>query len=228
MVSSDIAWLVSRSFTDCYTGRDADSPAETKETLARFTETAESVAPSEAEGNPREITRDVTRGVVVAPTHVDALADAPVRVVSVAGFPTGRHHRLVKAAEARLAVQSGASEVWIATDPAAREYNHLLSDFAAFREAVPAPAQLGLVIGQVSRDVVTAARAAGFDRLVIAYPGPAAEAQNVAQRAAEEVAQAYGGLEVVFWAGALDDAIDTLSSEGAGVEAAVLPLTELL
>lgn len=53
--------------------------------------------------------------LLVSPTHVLAAAQAP-HVATVAGYPTGRHHSLIKASEARLAVQSGAAEVWVAVD----------------------------------------------------------------------------------------------------------------
>lgn len=40
----------------------------------------------------------------------------PVLSCAVAGFPTGKHHSLVKAAEARLAVDSGAQEIAMVID----------------------------------------------------------------------------------------------------------------
>ena len=46
-------------------------------------------------------------GVVVSPSHLAAVGEpAGLTVASVVGYPSGRHHSLVKAAEARLA-QSG-------------------------------------------------------------------------------------------------------------------------
>lgn len=53
--------------------------------------------------------------VCVSPTYVataaDALRGSAVKVATVAGFPSGAHHRAVKAAEASRAVRAGAHEV---------------------------------------------------------------------------------------------------------------------
>ena len=57
----------------------------------------------------------------------------PVIVVSVAGYPTGRHHTLIKASEARLAVQSGAEEIWVSVDDTITDSNTHLSEFITIR-----------------------------------------------------------------------------------------------
>lgn len=121
------------------------------------------------------------RGIVVSPSHVVAttelssssIIDGPL-VVAVVGFPTGRHHSLVKAAEARLTVAQGAEEVWLTPDAAIDDANMLLAEFVAVREAVPSPVQLAVILetsrrssGQVET-VANAARLAGVDRLVSA------------------------------------------------------------
>lgn len=55
--------------------------------------------------------------VVIAPHLLYAAGERPrVRIVSTAGWPTGNHHILVKCAEARLAVQCGASEIILVPD----------------------------------------------------------------------------------------------------------------
>ena len=55
--------------------------------------------------------------VLVSPHHVTVAAAAePAGITAVAGYPTGRHHTLIKASEARLAIQSGADEVWVSVD----------------------------------------------------------------------------------------------------------------
>src|SRR5699024_1784267 len=59
----------------------------------------------------------------------------PVIVVSVAGYPTGRHHTLIKASEARLAVQSGAEEIWVSVDDTITDSNTHFSEFITIREA---------------------------------------------------------------------------------------------
>ncbi|MDO5669241.1 MAG: hypothetical protein Q4G50_04505 [Corynebacterium sp.] len=101
-------------------------------------------------------------GVVLHPSHVQLAGDtAGLTVVSVVGYPSGCHHTLVKAAEARLAVAQGAEEIWLATDPAITDDNALLAEFVAVREAVPPPVTLA-----VFGDHAATARLAGVDRMV--------------------------------------------------------------
>ena len=114
--------------------------------------------------------------VLVSPHHVSLAAGAGAAdIISVAGYPTGRHHTLIKASEARLAIQSGASEVWVSLDETVTDANAVLSELIAIREACPYPARLGLIVpGTVSTDAadataaaVTAAQQAGYQRLIV-------------------------------------------------------------
>ncbi|BAU94784.1 deoxyribose-phosphate aldolase [Corynebacterium suranareeae] len=75
--------------------------------------------------------------------------EAGITVATVAGFPHGKTPALVKAAEARLAVQSGASEVDVVLDIAAvkeGDANRLLQEIVAIREAVPHPVVLKFIL----------------------------------------------------------------------------------
>ena len=114
--------------------------------------------------------------VVVSPHHVSIAAGAGAAdIISVAGYPTGRHHTLIKASEARLAIQSGASEVWVSLDETVTDANAVLSELIAIREACPEPARLGLIVPEaVGADAadaadaaVTAAQQAGYQRLIV-------------------------------------------------------------
>lgn len=114
--------------------------------------------------------------VVVSPHHVSLAAGAGAAdIISVAGYPTGRHHTLIKASEARLAIQSGASEVWVSLDETVADANAVLSELIAIREACPEPARLGLIVPEaVGADAadaadaaVTAAQQAGYQRLIV-------------------------------------------------------------
>ena len=114
--------------------------------------------------------------VLVSPHHVSLAAGAGTAdIISVAGYPTGRHHTLIKASEARLAIQSGASEVWVSLDETVTDANAVLSELIAIREACPDPARLGLIVpGAVGADAadaaaaaVTAAQQAGYQRLIV-------------------------------------------------------------
>ena len=114
--------------------------------------------------------------VLVSPHHVSIAAGAGAAdIISVAGYPTGRHHTLIKTSEARLAIQSGASEVWVSLDETVTDANAVLSELIAIREACPDPARLGLIVpGAVGTDAadaaaaaVTAAQQAGYQRLIV-------------------------------------------------------------
>lgn len=107
--------------------------------------------------------------VLVSPHHVLAASEAE-HIIAVAGYPTGRHHSLVKAAEARLAVQSGAAEVWVAVDALLGDATSLLSELVTLREACPLPVRLGLILPADSRlaplELARAAEQAGYQCLV--------------------------------------------------------------
>ncbi|AIT60205.1 hypothetical protein [Corynebacterium doosanense] len=81
---------------------------------------------------------------VVFPTHLGLVPEG-MTGIAVVGFPTGRHHSLVKAAEARLAVQFGAEEVWLAVDETIADENSLLADVVAVRQSVPPPVRLAVI-----------------------------------------------------------------------------------
>ena len=67
----------------------------------------------------------------------------------VAGFPSGKHHSLVKAAEARLAVDSGAREIDMVIDVGAAVaglYDEVFADVLTVREAIGADVVLKVII----------------------------------------------------------------------------------
>lgn len=80
---------------------------------------------------------------------------AALRVATVAGFPSGKHHSLVKATEARFAVQQGAQEVDVVIDVGAAragDANAVLSELITVREAVPRPAVLKVIVESAALD----------------------------------------------------------------------------
>lgn len=91
-------------------------------------------------------------GVRLLPAMLGQLGGAGagrLRVGVVCGFPTGRSHILVKAAEARLAAEHGAHDVAVVLDRAAvasGDVNAVLSEVVALRGAVAAPTQLTVVV----------------------------------------------------------------------------------
>ncbi len=138
-------------------------------------------------------------GLVVAPSHL-SLVPEEMPVAAVVGFPTGRHHTLVKAAEARLAVELGSGEIWLCPDPVVDDSNALLAEFVAVREAVPHPIILGVIVEAAARADVTpvrqAAALAGVDRLITAtgwHPAGMGGAEEIAACAGDLPVTAFGG-----------------------------------
>ena len=126
--------------------------------------------------------------VVVSPHHVSLAAGAGAAdIISVAGYPTGRHHTLIKASEARLAIQSGASEVWVSLDETVSDANAVLSELIAIREACPDPARLGLIVpdAPLTDATLNAAHQAGYQRLIV-RSSAAAAADRAESGAGEE------------------------------------------
>lgn len=108
-------------------------------------------------------------GAVVMPPHVPWVPEELVTIAAV-GYPTGRHHSLIKASEARLAVEFGATEIWLAVDEAGTDVNARLADIVAVRQAAPPPVLLH-VLG-TDADTMGAAGRAGADGVVVdAWPG---------------------------------------------------------
>ena len=112
--------------------------------------------------------------------HYDGDVDesSVLTIITAVGFPTGRHHILVKASEARLAVSQGAHRVWACVDTSNPDANALLSDMISLREAVPAPAQLGVVVPDYS--------AAGKQSAPVGQQSAPAAGQRSEQLAGEE------------------------------------------
>lgn len=122
--------------------------------------------------------------ICVPPTQiVHALNTAQKRaqsieVASVAGYPTGQHHSLIKAAEARFALQCGAKRIYLSVATAdAEDLNKALADIISVREAIPHPAQLGVIIDlehlkeNAANTLARAAEHAGADLLLIKGEG---------------------------------------------------------
>ncbi|WP_315093844.1 deoxyribose-phosphate aldolase [uncultured Cellulomonas sp.] len=112
--------------------------------------------------------------VCVSPSFLPLdLTEAPnLRVAVVCGFPSGKHHSTVKAAEAALSMQQGADEVDMVIDIGAAiagDFTAVEADIAAVRAAVPAPGVLKVIIESAALDdeqivgVCRAAVAAGAD-----------------------------------------------------------------
>ncbi|MFD4181683.1 deoxyribose-phosphate aldolase [Rhodococcus sp. NPDC058514] len=76
--------------------------------------------------------------VCVSPSMLPLRADG-LTVAAVAGFPSGKHHSLIKGAEARLAAEQGAREIDMVIDVGAAvagDYNAVLADILTVREGI--------------------------------------------------------------------------------------------
>lgn len=86
--------------------------------------------------------------VCVSPSMLP-LPAAGTRITAVCGFPSGKHHSSIKAAEAREAVRNGADEIDMVIDVGAvrtGDYDAVERDIAAVRQAVPAPTVLKVIL----------------------------------------------------------------------------------
>lgn len=107
------------------------------------------------EATPADVTRLVEEArelgvlaVCVSPSMLPVRAPGLV-VAAVAGFPSGKHHSLVKASEARLAVQQGATEIDMVIDVGAAvegDFNAVLADIVTVREAIGESVALKVII----------------------------------------------------------------------------------
>ncbi|MFD4368625.1 deoxyribose-phosphate aldolase [Rhodococcus sp. NPDC058521] len=103
--------------------------------------------------------------VCVSPSMLPLKADGLVKA-AVVGFPSGKHHSLVKGSEARLAVQQGAEEIDMVIDVGAAvegDFNAVLADVITVREAIGSGAVLKVILetAALSEDsIVGACRAA--------------------------------------------------------------------
>lgn len=85
------------------------------------------------------------------------------------GFPTGRHHPLIKASEARLAVQSGVTGALIVVDASAGEYSWTM-DIVTAREAITDQVRLAVGIDAQApnrAEIERVARRAGAEAVLL-------------------------------------------------------------
>jgi deoxyribose-phosphate aldolase len=115
-----------------------------------------------------------TYSVCVSPSMLPLTipAGADLKVAVVCGFPSGKHHSSIKAAEAALAIAQGADEIDMVIDVGAAKagrFADVQADIAAVRASVPAPKVLKVIIESAALTdaeivaVCDAAVAAGAD-----------------------------------------------------------------
>lgn len=92
-----------------------------------------------------------TYSVCISPSMLPLTipAGADLKVAVVCGFPSGKHHSSIKAAEAALAIAQGADEIDMVIDIGAAKagrFADVQADIAAVRASVPAPTVLKVII----------------------------------------------------------------------------------
>ncbi|BDU08853.1 deoxyribose-phosphate aldolase [Nocardia cyriacigeorgica] len=129
----------------------ADSASLTRAEVADMidhTLLAPEATPEQVDELVREARELGVYAICVSPSMLPVRAPGLV-VATVAGFPSGKHHSLVKGAEARLAVDQGANEVDMVIDVGAAvagDYSAVLADIVTVREAVGDRAVLKVII----------------------------------------------------------------------------------
>jgi deoxyribose-phosphate aldolase len=89
-----------------------------------------------------------------------------LKIAVVCGFPSGKHHSSIKAAEAALSVEQGADEVDMVIDIGAAKagaFDRVEADIAAVRAVIPAPRILKVIIESAAltdEEIVAVCRAA--------------------------------------------------------------------
>ncbi|WP_061960727.1 deoxyribose-phosphate aldolase [Demequina flava] len=104
--------------------------------------------------------------ICVSPSMLPVHTPEGVAVATVCGFPSGKHHSSIKAAEAALSIEQGADEVDMVIDIAAAiegRFAQVEEDIAAVRAAVPEGKILKVIIESAAlsdESIVGACRAA--------------------------------------------------------------------
>lgn len=110
--------------------------------------------------------------VCLSPSMLPVDMPEGLKLAVVIGFPSGKHHSEIKAAEAALAVAQGADELDMVIDIGAAiegDYERVETDIRAVRDAAPAPTVLKVIIESAALSdeaivaVSRAAEAAGAD-----------------------------------------------------------------
>lgn len=110
--------------------------------------------------------------VCLSPSALPVSIPDGLKLAVVIGFPSGKHHSQIKAAEAELAVSQGADELDMVIDVGAAvagDYAAVEADIRAVRDAAPKPVVLKVIIESAALSdeaivaVSRAAEAAGAD-----------------------------------------------------------------
>lgn len=103
---------------------------------------------ADAEATAAEAAELGVLAVCLSPSMLPIDTGAQLTCV-VAGFPSGKHHSLIKASEARLAVDSGAQEIDMVIDVGAAvagKFDEVFADILTVREGIGSDVTLKVII----------------------------------------------------------------------------------
>ena len=182
------------------------------------------------ESTPADVQALVTEGaelgvfsVCVSPSMLPLEVPSGLAVATVCGFPSGKHHSQVKAAEAALSIAQGADEVDMVIDVAAAQegrFDDVQADIAAVRASVPEGKILKVIIesAALSDEAIVgacrAAEAAGADFVKTSTGFHSAGGASV--EAVRLMADTVGGRLGVKASGGIRTADAALAMIGAG------------
>jgi deoxyribose-phosphate aldolase len=161
--------------------------------------------------------------ICVSPSFLPLDVPDGLKVATVCGFPSGKHHSEVKAAEAAQAVANGADEVDMVIDVGAakaRDFDLVRADIAAVRAAAPRPTVLKVIVESAvlsDHELVEACRAArdaGADYVKTSTGFHPAGGATV--HAVRSMADTVGGQLGVKASGGIRTAADALAMIQAG------------
>lgn len=161
--------------------------------------------------------------VCVWPSMLPLADTGDLRVVTVCGFPSGKHHAAVKAIEAARAVGDGADEVDVVIDVGAAkagQWSRVAAEIAAVRAQVPSPLMVKVIIESAvltDDEIVRACRTAedaGADFVKTSTGFHPAGGASV--RAVRLMAETVGGRLGVKASGGIRTATDALALVEAG------------
>lgn len=182
------------------------------------------------ESSPADVQALVAEGaelgvfsVCVSPSMLPLETPDGLAVATVCGFPSGKHHSQVKAAEAALSIAQGADEVDMVIDVAAAQegrFDEVQADIAAVRASVPEGKVLKVIIesAALSDEAIVgacrAAEAAGAD--FVKTSTGFHSAGGASAEAVRLMAQTVGGRLGVKASGGIRTADAALAMIGAG------------
>jgi len=182
------------------------------------------------ESTPEDVAALIAEGadlgvfsVCVSPSMLPVVTPEGLAVATVCGFPSGKHHSSIKAAEAALSIEQGADEIDMVIDVAAANagrFADVEADIAAVRASVPEGKILKVIIesAALSDEAIVgacrAAEAAGADFVKTSTGFHGAGGASV--EAVRLMAETVGGRLGVKASGGIRTAEDALAMIEAG------------